>query len=153
MDEEMRVASVTRLARWGAAVVLLFLALCHAAPETAQAACSHLVTSNFARSFDRNHLDGLIVGETSSVILHDDAKELLHPSRSPVRRPCSGASCSNPVPMPGPTTSQASLGFDQWGDLPVVRLDQVDAPTEATMSHPALHSVGGRLSIFRPPPL
>ena len=70
----MRAASVKQLVRWRAAVCVLFLALCHAAPQVAHAACSHLVSSNAVRSLDWNHLDRLIVGDSSSSTALDNPR-------------------------------------------------------------------------------
>ena len=153
VDKEMRAASVKRLARWRAAILLLVLAFWHAAPGTAEAACSHLVTSNSARSLDRNHLDRLIVGDSWPLVLHDRSEDLLRPSRLPNRRPCSGPSCSSQVPVPRSTTSHASGGFDHWGDLTTALLDQIVIPAGAALSEPTPRSRGGSRFIFHPPPL
>jgi hypothetical protein len=153
VDEEMRAASVKRLSRWGAAILLLVLAFCHAAPGTAQGACSHLVTSNSVRSLDRNHLDRLIVGTSSSLVSENRAEDLLHPSRLPIRRPCSGPSCSSEVPVPSSTASQASGGFDHWGDVVAALLDRVVVLAESAASEPTPRSQSGSPFIFHPPPL
>jgi hypothetical protein len=153
VDKEMRAASVKRLTRWGAAILLLVLISCHAAPGTAEGACSHLVTSNAARSLDGNHLDRLIAGASSSLVSENRAEDLLHPSRLPNRRPCSGPSCSSQVPVPRSTASHASGGFDHWGDLTAALLDQVVIPAGAAPSEPAPRSRGGSRFIFHPPPL
>jgi hypothetical protein len=148
----MRVASVRRVARWGAAV-LLFLVLCHGAPRTAQAACNHLVTSNWSRSIDWNHVDRLIEGDSSSFEWDDRENDRLHTPRPPIRQPCSGPGCSNRVPFPSSTSSQAAGGFDQWGNLPATLRDQVVVPAEPSLSAARPHPQGERPSIFHPPPV
>jgi hypothetical protein len=145
----MRAGSVKHLARSGAAVCVLFLNLCHIGPQLARAACSHLVGSERARSFDWNQLDRLIVGDSSSLAWDDP----LYPSQTPDRRPCSGLSCSSKVPVSSSTASRTSAGSDHWGDRTTFMLDQIDVPTGMTMCADSPHSQFGTLAIFRPPPV
>jgi hypothetical protein len=150
--EDMSATSVTQIARWGAAVVL-FQVVCHVAPRTTQAACSHLITSNAARSLEWDHLDRLIVGETLSPVSDDRAKDLLQPIRLPINRPCSGPICSGQDSVPNSAASQAYGGFGQWADRTAALLDQAVVPGETALCEPTPHSLDSRPAIFHPPPL
>ena len=150
--EEMSLAFVKPVARWGAAI-LLFLVLCHAAPRTALAACDHRATARVSRSADWNHLDPLIVGDRSTLVSDNRANDRLPTPRPPIPRPCSGPNCSSKVPVPNSTASQASGSFDHWGNLPAAVLDQAVVSAEPALSEPTPHSQSSRPSIFHPPPV
>jgi hypothetical protein len=148
IDEEMKVVFVKHPAWWGAVVFTLFLSLCHAAPGSAEAACNHLVSSKSIRSLDWNRLDGAILGEAS---LRTWANSV-HPTQSPVRRPCTGMSCSSQIPIPSSTTSPTASGFDHWADCNAESLHEVTHLAELMANEPGFRSLNGGPSIFRPPP-
>jgi hypothetical protein len=147
----MRAVSVKQMAKWGTAV-LLFLVVCHAAPGTANAECNHPLASNLVRSADWNDLDPLIVGDSSPMVADARVNDVFHKSRTPFRKPCSGASCSKQVPVPSSTAAQSLGGFDQWGDLPATFCDQAGVRAKLSLSEPSCHSQGEKISIFHPPP-
>jgi hypothetical protein len=150
----MRTVFVKNLACLKTAVIVLFVALCHAAPRAADAACNHLVTSKSTRSLDWNHLDRLIVGDAPSIGRDDHPMSPQPSPQAPLRQPCSGLGCSRSVPV---SSSHASLtsgvGLDRWGDLNAAIPNQDDGPVEAIASEPTLHSQGRRSDIFHPPPV
>jgi hypothetical protein len=133
----------------GALIVLSFQVL--AAPRAAWAGCSHLVVSQSDRLLDLNRLDALIA---ASPFLTNSAGTPGAPAQPvPGRRlPCSGPSCSNRIPAPLSTVSQASGGLNQWGDLNrVVFLPLVSPAGKITDLTPP-SSRGREPSIFHPPP-
>ena len=149
----MKTASVKHLAWLRAAVLVLFVVLCHAAPRTALAACNHLVSSKSTRSLNWNHLDRLIVGDTHSMARDDQPNDPQPSPRAPVRSPCSGLGCSSPIPVSSSTASLASGGgLDRWGDFTAAIPNQVEGPVETTASEPTPHSQGHGPAIFHPPP-
>jgi len=132
---------------------VLLLVLGYGAPRSARAACSHLVTSYSMRSVDPNHLDSLILASSPSLVRTDSLEDVLPQPGSKGRRPCSGAGCSSNVPIPAPTASQGSGGFDQWGDLSAASLDECVISLDNAVAGSDPHALARKPSIFHPPPL
>ncbi len=122
------------------------------APRAAWAGCSHLVVSQSDRLLGLNRLDAFIVGEVSSMVSDDRVQSpWQQPSRNR-RLPCAGPGCSDRVPTPLSTTSQASEGADQWGALNTLALHPIVSPSHKTIDEPVLLTTGFKPSIFHPPP-
>lgn len=140
----MRSIPFERLARWGIGAVVLLLAHGLAAPRTARATCTHLVTSQAERRADINQLDGLVTGQ--------DARPG-QPSGPRVPSPCSGPGCSNRVPLPVPPAASAPGGPDQWLALSAALQFAEIAPDRLSPDEPAPRPSAHRPSIFHPPPI
>ncbi len=141
-----------RPTRWLAGALLLALAYGVVASGTAQAGCSHPVTSELDRriaAFDR--LDDLITGGTPAIARGERGRSPGSPPTHP--RPCDGPGCSGSVPRPPSTASPIADGLDRWlalGRMPALdaaptgRLVPADSP-----ARPAGHAP----SVFHPPPI
>src|SRR5262245_16470344 len=125
----MRAASVKLMVRRALAVFVLLLTVCHASPRAARAGCGHLVSSSEVYLAQWNQPDRLIVGDSAALV----SARPLYPDQLPVRRPCSGLSCSSKEPVSSSTASQTTGEFDHWGDLITVLLDQAIVPTGTTI--------------------
>jgi hypothetical protein len=143
----MKAGHYQLLARMGVGVSTLLWVHAFGLSGTLSAGCNHPIGT---QTIPLVVLDDLIVAGSSAIPLvahFPDDKPA--PGR---RRPCSGMSCSNSIPLPASTASPGSDGSDQWGTL------SSRANFEAMTAHTLMidDAVKGQLgwvrSIFHPPP-
>jgi hypothetical protein len=151
----MKSAPFRRLEWCGSGVLAVLLFQGVFTPAVAWAGCDHGVIPQAGRSLKINRLDALIVGGSGSAarLSSVPADAPLAPRSSQRRTPCSGMSCSRPVPLPVSTISLGPRTIDQWGTLVGPLVLALPPFFDEGMEPPALHPGGYKPSIFHPPPL
>ena len=151
VNEAMTSVHAKRLARWGAAVFLLFLLAMLRLGRLAPLAVTSSPRTRIGLSISTSW-----IASSWPVRRHSS-----WPIAWKIR--CTGASRRAAGPALGRAVPAGFLfllhglpgsgGFDQWGDLITALLDQVVIPAEQIVTEPTPRSLGRKPSIFHPPPL
>lgn len=148
----MRPVRSERLMRWLAGPLMVVLAHALIAFGSAQAGCSHPVTSEFDRRFGAfDRLDDLITGGVA--VKATVPVPVPVPGQPDRPRPCDGPGCSGRVPRPGPASSASPItqGVDQWIALRQAPDDASPTSTRVVPEPAPAFPAGHAPSVFHPP--
>jgi len=148
----MRSIRFQRLARLGTGAILLLLVQGLAAPGSAWAGCTHLVTSRSDPYKNLARLDGLFVDGSAPQVMGTSIESPLNIPAAPARQlPCSGLTCSSRDSVPGSTVATESDDSDQWGTLITELVPELARSPVSADGDPAPRSEIAKTSIFHPP--
>jgi hypothetical protein len=135
---------------WRIGAVLLLIHLLPMAPP-ARAGCRHPGASLPDRWSLALRLDTLIADDASSAATTAPATDFREGETRPPA-PCSGPGCSSQDPAPASTATSDTDFHNRWGDLDDLAFVPRTSSWTQSFEGPAIHPIGGKPSIFHPPP-